>query len=291
MTEVKNPAPDNHDEIDLLNVLERLFSFVGRYKRLLLLAAIAGMLSGIIIYLALPKEYASRMILHSNVLTNPEEIAIISDWSALLKNGEYDVLSQNLDCSNELLHKIKYLTADEIQKVQTSNTSSGFTVDVLVKDTAILGILQKAIIYGLANNDYVKERVDIRKANTTKIITDINHEIAKLDSTKKKIEGSNAGKTHGPSSFIVDISNVNIQMIQLNEKLYQYQEQLKFVDAIQVLQNFEKYSKPDSPRLSFLMISGFIGGLFLAYMLICYKYLNQKIALIRETREKNKGEI
>ena len=41
MTEVKNPAPDNHDEIDLLNVLERLFSFVGRYKRLLLLAAIA----------------------------------------------------------------------------------------------------------------------------------------------------------------------------------------------------------------------------------------------------------
>ncbi len=149
-----------------------------------------------------------------------------------------------------------------------------------MNDTSILEDLQKAVIYGLENNEYVKEKVNFKRDNATKMIASVNREIAKLDSTKKKIESNNTGKSPGSSSFIVDISDVNVQMITLNEKLFQYQETLKFVDAIQLLQNFEKYSKPASPRLLKMLLSGFLGGIFIGFIWAIWKDVKLNIAMI-----------
>jgi hypothetical protein len=117
------------------------------------------------------------------------------------------------------------------------------------------------------------------------LIESIHQEIAKLDSAKKRIESSSGGKSSGSSSYIVDISDVNVQMINLNEKLYQYQEQLKFVDAIQVLQNFEKYSKPASPRLSIMLASGLLAGLFVGFAWALSKNLKSKVAAVSKARQ------
>ncbi len=278
---VKSDRNDN-DEIDLIQVLERISHFLSTYKRELITATIAGIVCGLVIFLVKPRLYGSTLILHSQVLSNSEEIKILDNWNTLRKNGEYNVLSRTLNCPVSLINNIKSLEAADIQITQPT---SGFTVDVLVTDTATLESLQTAIIYGLENNEYVSEKVKIRKDNTIKILESIKSEIDKLDSTKKKIESGNGQKQPGSSSFIVDISDVNVQMISLNEKLYQYQEVLKFVDAIQVLQNFEKYAKPASPRLSIMLASGFLGGIFIGGLWAMSKNLKSRFAFIRKNRQ------
>jgi hypothetical protein len=282
MAEMTKPAQNNNDEIDLIHVLDRISRFLSSCKKELILTALAGILCGYVIYLTQPKSYISTLILQSQILTNPEEIEIIDSWNNLLSDQGYDLLSKNLNCPVFLLRNIKHLSASNIPNALPA---SGFTVEVNVKDTAILEDLQKAIVYGLENIEYVREKVDLKRNNTIKIIENINQEIAKLDSTKKQIENSKNGKFPGSPSFIVDISGVNVQMINLNEKLYQYQEALKFIDAIQVLQNFEKYVKPPSYRLFTLIISGFLGGLFAGIILALVKNVRMKIDVFRKSRQ------
>ncbi len=279
MAEMIRPVQNNKDEVDLVQVLERIIRFFSNHKKELIGASLAGMLCGYVIFLVQPKLYNSTLILHSQVLTNSEEIEIIDNWNELRKDGEYGVLSQNLNISATLLNSVKLFKATNIQGAPAGSIS-GFTVEVLVNDTSILEDLQKAVIYGLENNEYVKEKVNFKRDNATKMIASVNREIAKLDSTKKKIESNNTGKSQGSSSFIVDISDVNVQMITLNEKLFQYQETLKFVDAIQLLQNFEKYSKPASPRLLKMLLSGFLGGIFIGFIWAIWKDVKLNIAMI-----------
>jgi hypothetical protein len=279
MAEMTRPVQNNDDEIDLIHVLERISRFISSYKKQFVISALTGMLCGLAIYLIQPKSFGSVLILHSQILTNSEEIEIIENWNNLLKNGEYNILGKNLNCNALILKKVKRISAANILNSQPSNA---FTVEVSVKDAAILDDLQKAIIFGLENNDYVKERVNVKRYNTVKLIENINEEIAKLDSTKMKIESGNGRMAPHPNSFIVDISGANVQMVTLKEKLYMYQESLKFVDAIQVLQNFEKYIKPASPRLPILIISGFLGGLFIGFAQAILKKLRSKIAILRD---------
>ena len=279
MAEMTRSDQNTNDEIDLIQVLERITRFISTYKKELIATMIAGLLCGTAIYISKSKIYGSTLILHSQILSNSEEIRIIDSWNTLRNNGEVAVLSRTLDFPVSLIKNIKALSATDIQ---INQPSSGFTVDVLVSDTAILEGLQKAIIYGLENSQYVSEKVNFKKENTLKMLESINREIARLDSTKKKIESSQNAKSSGASSFIVDISDVNVQMITLKEKYYQYQEALKFVDAIQVLQNFEKYAKPTSPRLGILLISGLLGGLFVGFAWAVIKNLKLKIAAFRK---------
>jgi len=283
MAELTKSVENNNDEIDMIQVLERITRFISNYKKELIATMIAGLLCGMAIYISKPKLYGSTLILHSQILSNSEEIKIIDSWNTLRQNGELAVLSRNLDYPVSLINNIKSLGASEIQMTQPT---SGFTVDVLVSDTSMLERLQKAIIYGLENSQYVSEKVNFKKENTLKMLESINREIARLDSTKKKIESSQNTKSSGASSFIVDISDVNVQMITLKEKYYQYQESLKFVDAIQVLQNFEKYTKPASPRLGVLLISGLLGGLFVGLVWAVVKNLKLKIAAFRKTNSR-----
>lgn len=281
MSDMINSGQNNHDDIDLIVVLERISRFLSGNIKYLVTTAIVGLICGVVIYFTLPKSYSSTMILRTQVLSNTEEIEIVSSWNNLLGNGEYVVLSKTLNCSTDLITNLKSIKAESILNLLP--TTSAFTVTVLVKDTSILEELQNAIIFGLENNEYVKAKVNFKRDNTTQMIASITQEIARLDSTKKKIESSSTGKSASPASFIVDISDVNVQMITLREKLYQNQETLKFVDAIQIMQKFEKFERPASPHLSILMFSGFVGGLFLGLVISIVKNVRMKIALIRNT--------
>jgi predicted cobalt transporter CbtA len=154
MAEMTKPVQNNNDEIDLIKVLERIFNFLSSYKKMLIIATLAGILCGLALYLIQPKIYGSTLILHSQVLSNSEEIEIIDNWNNLRREGEYGVLSRNLNCPVALLNKVKSIAAANIQ---INQPTSGFTVEVFVTDTAVLEELQKAIIYGLENNEFVKE--------------------------------------------------------------------------------------------------------------------------------------
>ena len=102
-------------------------------------------------------------------------------------------------------------------------------------------------------------------------------EITKLDSTKLAVENILNNKNKSSSSLFVDITSINSGIISLNEKLLGYQEDLKFANAIQVLQRFNKFSKPESRQGPLLFILGATIGLLMGYLVSLFISVRQKL--------------
>jgi uncharacterized protein involved in exopolysaccharide biosynthesis len=275
--EVINRPTNKQDELDLLNLLEKGFSFFKNFGKLIIIFSLAGLGLGILYYMLTPKKYSSRLILHSKILTNQEEIEIIETWQNLLKKREYATLAAIINCNEEVLKKTNSIQAVEIQKLYVQDNPNGFIVDVMVLDTAILDDLQKGIIYGLENSYYVKERVETKKANLNDLIAKVIGEITNLDSTKKTVTNIITNKNKTTSPLLIDVSGINTQWINLNEKLLNYQEELKFIRAVQVLQGFNKLKHPEGPKLLKSLVFSLAVGAFMGYIFALFKYIHLRI--------------
>jgi hypothetical protein len=284
MEATKQPIDRNSDELDPLNLVEKAVSFFRNFGRLIIISAVLGLLLGAVMFTILPREYASRLILHSVILTNQEEIEIIETWKDLLKKGEQATLARAMNVEEPVVKKLSKISAEEIQKLYVQNNPNGFIVDVLVRDTSILDELQKGIVTGLENSDYVKERVAIKKDHLVQLIRQVQGEIVKLDTTKSDVQNMISNRTGGSSSLMLDISSINSQWISLNEKLLSYQEDLKFVNAVQVLQSFNKLSKPEKPKLVTSLFFGLVAGAFIGYILAMIGYLRRKLKVRAASR-------
>jgi len=274
--DIKNPDTTS-DDIDLLLFIERNILFFKKYKWIFILAGILGLAFGILGYRSVPKTYKSRMLVHSYILSNEEEIQIINNWNDLLKKGEYPVLAAIFHCRENILYSFKQMKAEEIQKVFSPTNPNGFFIDVNVTDNSILDDLQSGIVYGLENSEYIKERVAEKRANLHEIIEKTSAEINKLDSTKKILEDIISGKRKSSSSLIIDISSINKQLVEMNEKLLSFKTELKFSNAVQVLQSFSKGKNLVGARLIVWLISGLMVFLFLAYIYASLNSINKRL--------------
>lgn len=265
------------DELDLIVLLEKLVSFIRRFFMILLGFTILGILASLFIFLSTPRKYTSELVLHSFILTNLENIQIIENWKKLLKKKEYSTLAVIWNCHPDIPKKVATMSTEEIQKLYVQENPHGFIVRVIVKDTSILDQLQQSIVYGLENTEYVKERLISKRASLIELIEKVKGEITKLDSTKLAVENILNNKNKSSSSLFVDITSINSGIISLNEKLLGYQEELKFANAIQVLQRFNKFSRPESRQGPLLFILGAIVGLLIGYLVSLFISVRQKL--------------
>lgn len=267
------------DEIDLIAAIERCLLFFKKYKWIYLTAVIMGIATGIFFYKAIPKSYKSRMVVHSFMLANQEEIQLISNWNKLLTKKGYPELAGIFNCNKGLLKKVKKIKGDEILQVFSAVNPNGFTIDVIVTDNNILDSLEKGIIHGLENSDYVADRLAIKKANLSELITTTETEIQKLDSNKKLMSDILKGQERAPASLIVDISNLNRQLIEMNEKLLSFKENFKFTNAVQVLQGFSRIEQPAGPKLIPWLIIGLTGFMGIAFLITFFHSIIEKLRL------------
>jgi len=258
MNEQYRHTSSTDDDIDLLSLIERLMLFFRRYRLVFIICIILGLASGFFMYRYLPTIYQSRMVVHSFLLTNQEQIKIIDNWNDLLAKKEYDELAVTLHCPKDILPRVKKISAEEIQKVFSTTNPNGFTIEVNVTDNTILDDLRKALVYGLENTEYVKERLATRRASLNELVDKTSTEIVKLDSTKKAIENIIEGKGKSSSSLIIEGATINRQLIDMNEKLLGYKDELKFTAAVQVYQGFSKFDKPIGPHLLSWLFIGLI---------------------------------
>jgi hypothetical protein len=275
---VDTKKPDSApDDIDLLLLLERSLLFFKKYRWVFIIAIVTGISAGIFMYSYLPNIYKSRLIVHSFLLTNQEEIQIVANWNELLKKKEYAELAGAFNCPENIFGKLKQIKAEEIQKVFTTTNPHGFIIEAEVTDNAILDDLQKGIVYGFENSEYVKEKLAVKRATLEELIDKTGAEIQKLDSTKRTVENIIEGKGRSSSFLIVDVSSINRQLIEMNEKLLGFRAELKFTKAIQVLQGFSKFRKPVNPKLIPWLVLGLVFFLGLAYILALFSSINEKL--------------
>ena len=265
------------DDIDLLLLLERSILFFKKYKWVFIAAIVLGLTAGYLFYRSIPKTYKSRLIVHSFILTNQEQLQIVDNWNQLLKKGEYAALSEIFQCSETIFYKVKELTGKEILQVFTPQNPNGFIIDAVVTDNSVLDSLQKGIVLGFENSEYIRERLFLKRQGLNELIEKTTAEIQKLDSTKRIMERIIAGKQSVSSSLIVDGSSINRQLIEMNEKLLSFKESLRFTDAVQVFQNFSKFKRPAGPNLFVWLFLGLVFFVALAYMFALVNSIQAKL--------------
>jgi tyrosine-protein phosphatase YwqE len=185
-----------------------------------------------------------------------------------------------LNCDITVIEKLGKISAEEILKTYAVNNPNGFIINVTVKDNSILDQLQKGIVYGLNNSPYVKEKIETKKARDRELIKRTTDEIAKLNVTKQIIDSLIQTSQRNSSSFMLDISRISAQTIELNEKLFNYQEDLKFLAGIQVLENFNK-GKLSRNGLLKLSLLGMASGLFIGYLVSLFLFIRIKLKTSR----------
>lgn len=283
----KQEAPP--EDIDLFLLIERSILFFRKYRWVFITAILLGLSVGYYFYRSIPKTYKSRMIVHSYLLSNQEEIQIVRNWNELLKKKEFAALTTALHCDENILQKVKRIKASEIQQVFSQVNPNGFIIDVLVTDTRVLDELQQGIIYGFENSEYIRQRLAFKKATLKELIEKTSIEVNKLDSTKKMVEKIIGGEERISSSLIIDGSSVNRQLIEMNEKLLSFRENLQFTNAIQVLQGFEKFSRPDGPNLLPWLVIGLLVFLSLGYVYALLSSINDGLKRRAMNRKQLQG--
>ena len=270
----------NSEEIDLLVVVERAFAFLTRYKKILVIFTLIGGILGVVLNKVKQKSFESTLILHSQLLSDAEEIAIVTHWNEMLQEEDVSVLKKLMHCDDSLLDQIRTLSAATIQNLPGG---SAFTIDVTVKKPDILPDLQTALVFGLQNSDYVREKVAIRKTNLLDMIATLNKEIGRIDSFDSYSSYRSGPKPGGTT--VLNLSDTNSRRVILQQRLNDSRDALKFINPIQVLQDFPINEKPRGMRLSAMGAIGAAAGLFIGFLLALYYDLKISIAALRKNRQ------
>ena len=202
-------------------------------------------------------------------------MALIDNWSTLLKKKEWPVLVQQFQVDANLFKKVQSIKTEELQKWNAPNNFTAFTLTVIVTDTTVLPPLQKGIEYALDNSVYIKDKLIARKNMLRSLIQTVQQELTHLYKLQTTIE-TNLQQNNNGGGLMVSISDLSSQIAGLQEKKLNFEENLSFTSAVQVLQKFYTPSKPTYPQLIKQLVMGLAGGLFLGSVIAFYLYMRRK---------------
>lgn len=266
------------DELDLVALFRNALLFFSHYGKLLLVVAFIGLLAGAVRFWCTTKLYVSSMIVQPTLLSDPEQIAVIGNWSTLLKKRERPLLAQQLRMDVNLLKKVQSIETEELQKSYAPKNFTAFTLSVVVTDTAVLQPLQKGIVYALDNSEYIKDRLAARKNILQSMIVTVQQEISRLNRMQNTVETNLQQHNTNGGGFIVNISGMSSQIADLQEKRLNYEEEIALISAVNVLQNFYIPANPTYPILLKQLLMGLAGGLLLGNAIAFYLYIKKRLA-------------
>ena len=262
-------------------MLRNGISFVRTFRVILITSITAGFLVGFYLYISTPKQFSTSLIARpwflnqTGLLSNQEEIQIIEAWKDLLSRGDKLELAKTLNCDVPTIRQLKSISGEEILRTYVPNNPNGFLVNVTVTDTSVLQTLQEGIVYGLNNSPYTKEKIEIRKRRDIDLIGELKKEIARLDLTRNSIDSMVKNNNSRASFLLVDISRLNAEWIELNEKMLGYQEDLKFLSGVQVLENFSRGALTRKGLVKFTLL-GLATGAFVGYIISLLVYVARR---------------
>ena len=263
--------------MDLAVLAQRWINFARLYGKNILLFSLAGLIASVILYFLATPVYTSRMILRSYLNTNTENIRVVEGWQRMIAEKEYGELSSLYEVSPKDVTKLNALSAGEIQKLYIPNNPNGFYIEATVTDPNILDSLQNWLIRGFSKGNYLDQKLALHRQTLQALVETTRKELSKLDSLKDLISNDMTGHGSTTGKLTLDISSLNQQVLQFNEKLLGYQEELAFLQPVQVIAKFEKFHSPSSPHLLKYLVLGLLAGFVTGYFISLFRALRRNL--------------
>ncbi|NPA67310.1 MAG: hypothetical protein GXO50_01745 [Chlorobi bacterium] len=293
---------EDRNEIDLLELLFKIYFYLKKYAVILVAAVIAAVLVTFAANIYDKKEYKSSMILsvkqdndYMYAVTmkevpkrfekNPAEAVtgIIMQADNIIKNGNFETLSRKMNIPVAKLKGLKSITA-EYSLEKNSAPGNIVKINAEANNTEIFEILGKGVLNMIEENPFIKDKYDNDSVFLANVIANVENKIKKIDSLQSKyLKTGNADELilFKNESFFGEA----VSLSSLKAKL------LKELSDLQQAQIVEDFFVPQktSGKSSFLktLIINIIIFLFSAVIIISFIVFNQKAKEYQKTKNKN----
>jgi hypothetical protein len=283
------------EELDLrpiLNLIKNFFAGISTLiefmiystKKMLLLTSVfifIGICIGITNYYNATPVYSTNMTLTSSLLTNEYCKNLIYDLQSIKEDNNNELLANKLNINIEAANAIKRLSYEGFlkeDKLDTIPIGTPFTIEMEYYDNDIVDSVEAGIVNYLENNKYAQVRKKAKRDRLQMMSNIILEEIASLDSLKEVMAAGLAPRGTG-NGFVygqpLDPVNVYREAMQLHTERLKIEAEIKLIDNVEVINNFNKKRTPVSPNLVLNILSGILLGYFFGLIIAMIKKKNE----------------
>lgn len=273
---------EKSDEIDLVELLLKGIGVIRANLVLIVSFFVLGSLLGFGYYYSSKKIFENKMLISSEILTESYCKSLIADANRLIREGNYQALSEQLGVPEKIAREISSIAVkspltNEIEIGKESDRKF-FHITLEVYDQEVLVELQKGLTNYLENNEFVKTRVNQKKDYFQQTIAKLEQEIKDLEILKADVySGEFFKKVNGNAEF--DPTTINSKIIELTKEKINLQHSLELVNSVHIVEGFTRFQKPSKPKLSLSLAAGSMVGLFFVGALIAFKSIRKLLAM------------
>lgn len=263
------------DEIDLIQLMVNTAKLLKRNFLLIIICAAVGLMISWGAYTLMPKVYESRMLVYSNILTQTYIEKLGANLEEIVNEKNISILSHRLGLTEEEAKAIEGISLESTiqnEKNIKEDEKIFIVIKVEITDNAILPKLQQGLIGYLEQNDLVQVKVEQKKKYFSELINKINTELQKMELLKDMI-GKGTLKSDG-GMYMIDTTNPFSASVDLFRARLDYEQALELTKGAQLIEGFTAFDRKIRPRLTVMLPIGFFVGLFLAFVIIFLRYID-----------------
>ncbi len=309
-----------------INVIIRIRRISIKYKMLLIIMSIIGVVAGVLFNKVSKPHYSATMLLSSDYFSHRLVESSIKKLDALCDEEDNASLAKILGIDDEVAINIKgfdfspivtekdvvnlKVLRDELEALEVKNPNvkqllkqieiqnkNAFIIIVTVYDNAIIGNLQSSLVNYFRNTPYVKNRIEATKNLQVSLIHKLKNDRIKLDSLKNlfnlnlKINANRkGGAAHlfvGGESSLLDPVSFYSQSKDIYEQIGLLEQRLMLGNDFELIDGFTTFSKPKSPDLIKATAFSMLYAIGLAYLIIVFIEINKYLNRVEQERFKN----
>lgn len=261
MEEIKYIIKESDSEVISIKNLSSIL-----YKRnLLFIAVFSFVLLGAILYTFTSKPYYdTKVSVGSAYFTGNAIEPMITFLGDLRNDNNYKSLSEKLHISDEEAHSIV-----KIQIRNKSTQNDFFTADIAlrVSKPENIGAISQGIMQFFEENAFIKNRVSVMQKELLDFTTKGDRELIRLDSLKRSLNQVLANQQKSSANIIFP-SNIHLEGVLINEKVYQARQDLKLVKGVELLSQPAVPASAANPSSVLIILAGFAAGLLAATFVV-----------------------
>jgi hypothetical protein len=270
--------PNKQDEFDLYDVFLKVVNIIRTNFWLILGFFLVGTLLGLSYYYSSKKVYETRMVVSSSILTRSYAETLLDKLNRHRREVNIKAITDLLKVSDGTAKSLVHLETEIVSQTDEAKEPERFIIKADILDQDILPDLQQGLVHYLANNEFVKVRVEQNKNYLIQMIAKVDEEIKDMEILKQKIiTGEFFQKTQGNVMF--DPTTVNSKILELTKERINLRNNLELANSVQVIEGFTKYERPVRPRLSVSLVSGSFVGLIFVSILIAFKSIRKVLRM------------
>jgi capsular polysaccharide biosynthesis protein len=208
--------------------------------------------------------YDTKIPIGSSYFTGNSIEPMIIYLSDLRNDGNYKMLAEKLGISEEEARAIARI---QVRNKSTQNNFYTADISLRVYQPEAIPKISEGIMNFFEQNDFVKNRVEVMKKELEDFTSNGERELMRLDSVKQALR--KVLEKHGSiSNNIIFPSNIHLEAVMINEKVYQARQNLKLIKGVELLAQPAVPASPSNPSKFLLLFTGLLVGIVLGVFVV-----------------------